>query len=564
MGRHWRDILLAVIVAGLVAAVAAWAGMDQLRTLTLSDTDDAMRLVQARDLVGGQGWSDLTQHRLDPPGVAMHWSRHLDVLVAPFLVALGPVTGGTAAAIAVPALLLAALLAVLVMWFGGTPAAGDRWLLVLVAVPMTAVASQFLPGRLDHHGLQILLTVAGAVVLLRGRWIAGGAIIGSALAVGLDALPALLGLVIALGIGWVVRPDRWGDALAQVPAAAAVAAVVGTLLMAPDGRLWSAACDVFSLPLLAALVVTAAGSLLVVRRPGTQPLGRLGRLGIVGLVSAGALAAIEPGCLTGPLADVPPEVVDAWLSMVSEARSLISLAADDPLRAAGYVLPAVVGLALAATAVRRGEDRWLPLLGMLGGATAVVLLQLRAVTLAGILALPTLALLAPWLRARMQGWPAPAASVGFIVALLTATGTLVIWAGALIGDPPAEAQQVTCGGSEALRPLGEEPPGLVLAHVDLGPAILLHTAHSVPAAPYHRNVEGILVADELLGGPSTVADLRAAGVDLVVVCPDSAANWLYLGEGSLMERLLAGEVPDGLVPASPGVVDVYRVVPAPR
>jgi hypothetical protein len=29
--------------------------------------DDAMRLVEVRDLLAGQGWLDMTQYRLDPP-----------------------------------------------------------------------------------------------------------------------------------------------------------------------------------------------------------------------------------------------------------------------------------------------------------------------------------------------------------------------------------------------------------------------------------------------------------------------------------------------------------------
>ena len=46
-------------------------------------TDDAMRLVQVRDLLAGQSWFDLTQYRLSPPdGVAMHWSRLIDLPIA--------------------------------------------------------------------------------------------------------------------------------------------------------------------------------------------------------------------------------------------------------------------------------------------------------------------------------------------------------------------------------------------------------------------------------------------------------------------------------------------------
>ena len=47
------------------------------------DTDDAMRLVQVRDLLAGQGWFDMVQHRLMPPeGASMHWSRLVDAPLA--------------------------------------------------------------------------------------------------------------------------------------------------------------------------------------------------------------------------------------------------------------------------------------------------------------------------------------------------------------------------------------------------------------------------------------------------------------------------------------------------
>src|SRR5215467_4071610 len=46
-------------------------------------TDDAMRLVEVRDLLAGQSWFDLVQHRLAPPdGVNMHWSRLIDLPIA--------------------------------------------------------------------------------------------------------------------------------------------------------------------------------------------------------------------------------------------------------------------------------------------------------------------------------------------------------------------------------------------------------------------------------------------------------------------------------------------------
>ena len=62
-------------VLWLAAAIAvAWPAING-GVFDAMSTDDAMRLVQVRDLIGGQGWFDLFQHRLDPPGA-------LDALVA--------------------------------------------------------------------------------------------------------------------------------------------------------------------------------------------------------------------------------------------------------------------------------------------------------------------------------------------------------------------------------------------------------------------------------------------------------------------------------------------------
>jgi hypothetical protein len=50
-----------VIVAQLLAE--HWSETAQ----TLSDMDDAMRLVQVREFLAGQGWFDLHEMRLGPP-----------------------------------------------------------------------------------------------------------------------------------------------------------------------------------------------------------------------------------------------------------------------------------------------------------------------------------------------------------------------------------------------------------------------------------------------------------------------------------------------------------------
>src|ERR1700687_3187469 len=73
-------IMIALLWAVVVCTLAAPAIRDGV--FDSMSTDDAMRLVEVRDLIAGQGWFDLTQHRLDPPGVSIHWSRGIDAPLA--------------------------------------------------------------------------------------------------------------------------------------------------------------------------------------------------------------------------------------------------------------------------------------------------------------------------------------------------------------------------------------------------------------------------------------------------------------------------------------------------
>ena len=67
--------IMVVCIVGIAVLRLAYTS-DLLLAL---DNDSAMRLVQVRDLMAGQGWFNLNQYRLgaDLP-VEMHWSRLID------------------------------------------------------------------------------------------------------------------------------------------------------------------------------------------------------------------------------------------------------------------------------------------------------------------------------------------------------------------------------------------------------------------------------------------------------------------------------------------------------
>ncbi|RZM28903.1 MAG: hypothetical protein EOP67_39045, partial [Sphingomonas sp.] len=75
--RDWvRWSLIAWGLIALYYVINRWTG---IHFLQLGDTDDNMRLMQVRAWLGGQGWYDLRQYRMNPPlGFNMHWSRIVD------------------------------------------------------------------------------------------------------------------------------------------------------------------------------------------------------------------------------------------------------------------------------------------------------------------------------------------------------------------------------------------------------------------------------------------------------------------------------------------------------
>ncbi|MEO1487879.1 MAG: hypothetical protein AAFR88_00365 [Pseudomonadota bacterium] len=112
-------IAWAIISALLV--VVNWGSITQMR---FPDPDDTMRLIQVRDLLGGQGWFDVSQYRADAPGggVPMHWSRLVDLPLALIMLVLTPFLGAAnaelAALVITPLLVLgvAMLLAARITW----------------------------------------------------------------------------------------------------------------------------------------------------------------------------------------------------------------------------------------------------------------------------------------------------------------------------------------------------------------------------------------------------------------------------------------------------------------
>jgi hypothetical protein len=584
----WRLVLLVWIVSALVLAwrLASDPGARPL----FNDTDDAMRMVVVRDLLAGQGWTDIVQHRLNTPfGADLHWSRLVDAGQAGLLLILRPLLGAgaeTALGYLWPALLLLPL-----VWLGGALAmrlcgpAGQLPGLVL-AVLSPVVTHEFLPGRLDHHNLQILLALALALTTLNAldhrRWAIGaGVIAATGLAIGVEALPLIVAAIAGLGLAYVLDGQK-GRALARFGTSFAAASALHLALALPPDRWLQPACDMLSLVYVTAGLLLAAGTGLL-GLPALVDRGwpvRLGAGALLGLIAVGAMLVLFPDCRRGPYAMIDPWLMTNWIDRITEAKPLVNSLAAFP----AYVLSSAVPVALAllgtlVMALRnRGDARrdWLVYGLMLVVATAVMLLQIRAARLAVPMAAAGGAGLIVAARALYLGpgrrriW----AALPLIIAWLGSAGIAVSMATnaltprpAVTAGPPAPSK-IPCLMPAAFVDLRALPPSRILTPVDLGAHMLLETPHSVVAAPYHRNQQGVRDAFTVLNGApdEALAILDARGISLVVTCPamNEMRGLADADPQSLVRQLAAGTTPGWLIDQSlaGAPLKIYAVVPA--
>ena len=169
-----------VPLTGLVF-FGAWAGIQGLAVAfgatplldgDLMGTDGYMRLVRVELLHETGAWFDGRIARSNAPyGDTLHWTRPLDALLLVAAWVLTPFLGFEKAlfwggSFVSPLLLLATGFAML---WASKPLvdAENRPFIIFVFLTQLGVMAYSLPGRVDHHALQILLLVSTAGLMLR-------------------------------------------------------------------------------------------------------------------------------------------------------------------------------------------------------------------------------------------------------------------------------------------------------------------------------------------------------------------------------------------------------------
>lgn len=578
-------------VAALCFAVLLSAGLgrDGDTAALLRDTDDFMRMVQVADWLNGQGWRDTVQRRLNPPeGVDMHWSRLADLPLAGTVALLDPWFGRARAihlaALTVPPL-LGALLAAAFLWAAAALLPDRRTPLpVAMAATLIVPLQYMLPGRVDHHGLQMVLTALAIGCLVRclqpvakpgpalGLGLAGGV----SLAIGLETLPFVGAAAAILSLAWVWRRGT-ASALACFGAALSTSSLALFLLTLPPSAWTTVACDRISLahaaPIVAVLAAGAAALALERLPPAASRPVRLVTVGCIGVGGLALAVAVFPQCAGGPYSGLVDDI-GYWLFRVNEAQSFADLFRQKPGVAVSAVILPVLGLTALGwqwiLASDQSDPRRLALAVLVLSGLAVTAWQVRGMGYAGLaagFALIPLAVAAIE-RARLSQWIPARLGLRVCVPLGCAFAILAPLKFYPVPASGAGGWKTDCNVSAVLDALND-PAGLgaaartVAAPIDAGPALLFLTPHHVLAGPYHRNVRGLTDNRRIFAGTETeaLATIAARGVDAILFCRKFAGLSDYPDRPAFLDdRLASDRPPDWLLPvARGGGVALYRV-----
>lgn len=581
--RPLLPITLAIMFAwGAVCAVLVLTS-PHLGAGRFPDVDDALRMVEVRDLLAGQGWYDLYQHRMMPPeGTLMHWSRLVDAPLAALIALLALVmpqaSAEFAAAAAMPLLLLlGTMMATGRLAFeklGGQVAVLAA--LAFALVPM--VPAQFQPLRIDHHAWQVLSVAAATWAVFRPDAARGGMMAGLAMAAGLmislETIVMAAGFALLLAWRWLADPaeraglERYLQALAA-GLFALFALTRGVADLAPH-------CDAIAPAHLGFFGIVATGASLLAARARLHPAAVLAGLAASGCAGLALVGWAAPQCLAPPFAGLDPLVREHWYRHVSEGLPLWQRPIGEALPAA---LQCLFALGVAGFAAIKGDPArrgwWREYALLLAVAIMAGLATYRSIAFAGMLATIPLGWFAAAMIARWQATARLAPKLGaaaalYAVFLPAALTGLLLPRGVPGADTSGSSLAFSaCELHRSAAKLDALPTGTLFVPLDMGGHLLLDTRHSVVASSHHRAADGMrrVIAGFIAAPDAAHAEVIASGADYLALCSDSGEVAVYRaagGEGSLAADLMRGEAPGWLEPVAldtPPTLKVWRVVP---
>lgn len=545
-----------------------------------ADNDDAMRLVEVRDFLAGQGWFDMMQYRLGlDGGTLMHWSRFIDLPIASldlfFRLFVAPDRAEVLAVTVWPLLLVVPLMYGMGLIGHRTGGVAGMNISLGLTTLLVITSNRFQPGSIDHDNAQFGLVAIMTAMLVDDRFRPRNfaiAAVAAAVAIGIGAettpFVAVACIVVAVLWAWEGRPFA---AAAQAFSATLTIAISAAFFATVPPHLYSTVtCDNLSLGFYG--ITSVGGLVLLASSLFASDLSRSRRFIILaggGVIIAATALILAPQCLRSPLADLDPMLVKLWLNGISEAQSFVSMTHEEPQTLGAFYAVGVLATAVCFFRIVRGDRIRLHaiLLALLLINLVIAFAQVRGAEFSNLLAIPPLTLLLIEARRMSNSDPENVGAALFYI-VATCASVPAVWAvgGALIHGnmkidfaivpPSTSVGSQGCGTEQALTPIARLDPGVVSAPSNMGAPLLRFTPHRVLSGPYHRDQAGMLTQLHIgLAEPAEAeAFLRGAHVTLLAYCPDDpeTTQIAKLKPDGLFAALKKGQVPSYLKPLAAG------------
>lgn len=554
-------LLAALLMVALALVTAAFSG--RLSVAGFIDPDSWTRAVLLRHAIETGDFAQKLFRDASGSGTSIHWSRLLEAVALPFVLALRPFLGLDRAVLAVGAMVgpvslgcLAAALCWAARPFVGWPPA---LLFILPATALTPVFANYGSlGVFGHH-----LAIAACLVMMfghvaracrraeagRGDAVGTGVWYGVGVWFSVEAAPFAAIAFGSLALAWIIDGGAVAFRRLQLAALAALTVVAFAWLVdRPSGGTFAIEVDRLSWPfvVMLALYLAAVTALPHFGAP-TAPRRALAFL-VAGIVFGGAWLWLFPQFTLGLRQFMSPQVEALVWNNIAEMRG-----AATPIAAAKWNFGGMVAVAtLAAAAVAARHDRCrLMLLGFAavaaGGLLWLGIAHLRFSAYGDCLGAVAIAVIASWFGARRGLVPASlvaAVLLLFVPLLARADRMLSVNAG------PGRLAPA-CPIEEAARWLQGES-GVVFANLNDSPELLWRSRVETVASLYQRAgaAEATwLAAVRAVGDRDAAAALTRARVDFVLLCaPTKGERPPYLLDlpETALERWQRGDLPPWL------------------
>jgi hypothetical protein len=578
---YWLRWLFAMWV--LACVFYLWQRSPQIAHFVLADTDDNMRLLQARAWVNGQDWYDLRQYKmLAPEGANMHWSRWVDIPLAGLILLFRVFTDNITAERYACA--LAPLLPLYVIMLGAALTvrrlfAPWMWCVGAMLVFFSfSTTNMILPMRIDHHGWQLAFLALSMAGLVDHNPVRGGVTLALSsalsLSIGLELLPYLAIMGAGVGLRWITDPSDTARLRSYGFALAGGTAVAYLLFASYDNAEYR--CDALTPIWLTVMsfVGVAVAALSFIR--DQRFWVRLACAAIVGVIIAALFATNYPQCLSRP-EDISDEAQRLWLVNVKEAKSVFDQSLPTML---GYILMPVTGLiGFLLIVIQKRRDyawvNWMPFLLVSALSFILLLWQTRAAGSAGLVSLVGISALVfitlPKIAALKKLVLRASAVLALLIVVTGMGGRMIIdalpaektAATKNKGKDPVADASANCPTLAALKPIAALPKATIFTLVDLAPRLTTMTHHNSITGPYHRNDDAIANVFKAFRGTPAEAEryVRQYRADYVLICPDypEATQHAASAPNGFHQQLAKGQTPDWLEPVPLPNGSFYRL-----